>query len=216
MAPLTIRLENCGLNVRVTQLGWSVQAINSSATKDQWRRLRRVMPNAPPDCSLASEDRSSLRNYQAKSTSTGLLVLSAPVNANRNREASAKKSAKTMARQNARPNLPSVARRRYRAFARNGGSGHQPITKPTPCQCQNAAPTLVEEGKKLRADWRVPRPDGKLRPVDRVVLRHLRVGAAQAGSDTTRRSPCATSASGVRSAIAPRRMRCVASRCSGW
>jgi len=61
----------------------------------------------------------------------------------------------------------------------------KPITKPTPCQCQNAAPTLVEEGKKLRADWRVPRPDGKLRPVDRVVLRHLRVGAAQAGSDTT-------------------------------
>lgn len=61
----------------------------------------------------------------------------------------------------------------------------KPITKPTHCQCHNAAPMFVEEGRKLRADWRVPRPDGKLRPVDRVVLRRLRVGAAQAGGDTT-------------------------------
>jgi hypothetical protein len=34
--------------LRVTQLGWSMQAIDSSATKDSAAALRRVMPNAPP------------------------------------------------------------------------------------------------------------------------------------------------------------------------
>jgi hypothetical protein len=61
----------------------------------------------------------------------------------------------------------------------------EPITKPTHCQCHNAIPMPVEAGRKLRADWRVPRPDRKLRSVDRLVLRRLRARAAQVGGDTT-------------------------------
>jgi hypothetical protein len=41
--------------LRVTQLGWSVEAIDSSATKGSAASLRRVMPNAPPGLFTTSE-----------------------------------------------------------------------------------------------------------------------------------------------------------------
>jgi len=41
--------------LRVTQLGWSVEAIDSSATKGSAAALRRVMPNAPPGLFTTSE-----------------------------------------------------------------------------------------------------------------------------------------------------------------
>lgn len=43
--------------LRVTRLGWSVQAIDSSATKDSTAALRRVMPNAPPGLFAPSEQK---------------------------------------------------------------------------------------------------------------------------------------------------------------
>jgi len=100
---------------------------------------------------------------------------------------SAKKSAKTLGKD--RKCTALIFLQWHEEDAGHSSEPEAPILKPstkrTHCQCQNAAPTLVEEGKKLRADWRVPRPDGKLRPVDRVVLRRLRAGVAQAGGDTT-------------------------------
>lgn len=119
-----------------------------------------------------------------------MVIQSAPITPTDTGKRSTKKSAKTTGKDRKCTALIFLQwhEEDTRHSAESDAPTIKPITKPTHCQCQNATPTLVEEGRKLRADWRVPRSDGKLRPVDRLVLRRLRAGAAQAGGDTTRKT----------------------------
>jgi hypothetical protein len=116
-----------------------------------------------------------------------MVIQSAPTTPTGTGKRSAKKSAKITGRD--RKCTALIFLQWHEEDAGHSSEPEAPIIKPstkrTHCQCQNAAPTLVEEGKKLRADWRAPRPDGKLRPVDRLVLRRLRSRTAHAGGDTT-------------------------------
>lgn len=53
------------------------------------------------------------------------------------------------------------------------------------CGPQSAPSSSPEKGPELCASWRVPRADGRLRPVDRLVLRYLRSQVNKPGDDTT-------------------------------
>jgi hypothetical protein len=69
------------------------------------------------------------------------------------------------------------------AAAKKETSKPSPESAVSRHECPPLPPS--EANPELRASWRVPRPDGQLRPADRLVLRYLRSIVLTPGGNTT-------------------------------